>query len=210
MELFPQAGLGLAHEPTPEWAYPVVLSPSDAYRLNFLGRGGLDQGPTATIIRKERLWEAGGFPATHVASNVEFNLAVARRHAVLFTIGGLCIRYHAGQQEGGALLGRDIGTPLSWLAIQLQRDALLHPDCPLSNVERTLALKNLLGTSVRMIIRKMLRGQFSTASELWRLSGHTIRDLRSILARRCRPYVNNADSFSCRSHFAQLEGLSSL
>jgi glycosyltransferase involved in cell wall biosynthesis len=197
MELFRRAGLGLACQLMPEWAYPAVLSPSDAYRLNFLGRGGLDQGPTATIIRKDVFRQVGGFPVTHVTSDTEFILAVARRHPVLFTIGGLIYyRYHAGQQEGGAVLGRARQKPaLLAGAFQIQKEALLHPDCPLSEPERALALRNLFGRNLRMIIRKMLRGRFSIASDLWILSGHTIRDLRSIFARRRLPYADNVDSF---------------
>src|ERR1035441_9144803 len=132
MEMFPQAGLGFANQPREDWAYPVALGPRDSYRLHFLGRGGLGNGPTFAMVRRDIFWEAGGFPIARLSSDVEFSLAVAREHEILFTIKGLVFyRYHAGQQEGGVLLkggwaSRSIGAQAE--SFQICKGALLHPE----------------------------------------------------------------------------------
>ncbi|MBI3852524.1 MAG: glycosyltransferase family 2 protein [Verrucomicrobia bacterium] len=193
MEMFPQAGLGFANQPREEWAYPVALGPRDAYRLNFLGSGGLGHGPTFAIVRKDTFWEVGGFPVMHLSSDMEFNLTVARRHQILFTIQGLVFyRYHAGQQEGGVLIERGwwcrtIGAQAE--SFRILRDALLHPNCPLSESERTLAMRNLVGIHLRLLARYILRGWLKDAVALWRLSNCELEDMRWALSPSRFPYA---------------------
>src|ERR1017187_8199298 len=89
MEQFPQSGIGFTLAPRKEWLYPVSLSPQDAYRLEFLGSGGLGNGPTFAIYRRELFSKAGGFPNARFTSDRTLTLTLAREHPVVFMAAGL-------------------------------------------------------------------------------------------------------------------------
>jgi glycosyltransferase involved in cell wall biosynthesis len=140
MERFPSAALGLSAYGFNHRPHPVLLSPRDAYELEFLD--GLDlfgRAPGSAIIRAEPFWQIGGFSGLNQLGDLETWLALARSFPVVTLPAALCwSRVHDAQEQHYDSLATKAA-----LRFRLQRDALLDAACPLTPAEATWAMENL-------------------------------------------------------------------
>jgi len=100
MEAHPDASLGLCHSmPEDDEPYPWKLSPEEAWRKQFLGRGCLNCGPTGAIIRRDAFFEIGGFRDWGVLNDTDLWYRMsARWPLVLLPPGLVWWRRHEGQE----------------------------------------------------------------------------------------------------------------
>ncbi len=152
----PEAALGLCHSlPEDEAPYPWKLTPIEAYRKNFLGRGCLGSGPSGVIMRADLFRLLGGFkPAWGVLADLEMWLRLAAKYPMLLLPPGLVWwRRHEGQE----FTSNSAATKYISNGFALSRHALSSPDCPLSTSENTIAIRkakrrfrrNLLSLAIR-------------------------------------------------------------
>ena len=173
MERFPEAGVGFEGEKESKWLrpFPFVLSPAEAYREHFFGRGVLHQGPTASIIRADVFRQFGGFREARYLGDTEMWFRVMRVKPLL--ICNSCLvwwREHTGQE-----IKRELLDPAAILRrYQLDVGALVASDCPLPPDERRLALKRVKRGYWRCIASAAARGKLFRAKAMrraiWTLS----------------------------------------
>jgi len=72
MEQFPEAGLGISQKVVEDVKpYPFIMQPKETFTREFLMRGVLGIGPTATIIRRDAFEKLGGFTGTRYIGDTE-------------------------------------------------------------------------------------------------------------------------------------------
>ena len=72
MEQFPEAALGISQKVVEDVKpYPFVMKPKETFTREFLMRGVLGIGPTATIIRRDAFETLGGFTGTRYIGDTE-------------------------------------------------------------------------------------------------------------------------------------------
>jgi glycosyltransferase involved in cell wall biosynthesis len=156
MEANKEAALGLSHSmPEDEHPYPWMLSPADAYRKEFLGSGCMGSGPTGAIVRRDAFIESRGFESWGVLSDTELWYRMsARWPLVLLPPGLVWWRRHEGQEfsRGDA----DIVYLEKGLAVAMK--ALTSSECPLSPVERQLAIERIRHRYSRRLLSAVLKG----------------------------------------------------
>jgi glycosyltransferase involved in cell wall biosynthesis len=178
MEAHPAAALGLCHA-APEEAqpYPWELSPVEAWRKQFLGRGCLNCGPSGAILRRAAFFEAGGFRAWGVLNDTDLWYRLAARWPVLLLPPGLVWWRRHPQQE----FTRD-NAALTYLdrGFALTTQALSSAECPLPELERQAALHRARQHHARRLLALASRGGHPRlAWKLFRSSGLAVRDLLS-------------------------------
>lgn len=163
MEQYPDAALGLAHSmPEDEAPYPWMLTPEQAYRKHFLGRGCLGCGPTGAIIRRDAFEAVGGFrPAWGVLADIHLWCRLAARWpTVLLPPGLVWWRRHAGQEFTGD------NADLAYLerGYKLAIQALSGPTCPLPDAEREASLMRARQHFSRRLLSLALRQNRASAA----------------------------------------------
>ncbi len=182
MEANPTVSLALSHSlPEDEQPYPWVLSPRDAYRKHFLGRGCLSCGPSGAIIRRTAFEEIGGFlKEWRLLSDINLWLRLAARWPVALLPPGLVWwRRHEGQEfssRNANLIYLERGFDL---AIQ----SLQNPGCPLSKEDLHNATCWIRQHHARRILALATKGRRpGFAWQLFRKSGLTLSQLASGLS----------------------------
>jgi len=177
MEANPAVSLALSHSvPEDEQPYPWVLSPQDAYRKQFLGRGCLSCGPSGAIIRRDAFEDIGGFRQEwKVLSDIDLWQRLAARWPVALLPPGLVWwRRHEGQEfsiGNASLVYLERG-------FELAMQTLHNPDCPLNDNDRQLAEERARHNYARRLISLGLKGwRFHDAWNLYRSSGLTLSEL---------------------------------
>jgi glycosyltransferase involved in cell wall biosynthesis len=159
MEASPIAALGISHS-APEGArpYPLMMSPVETWKQEFLGVGALGAGPSGAIVRRDPFFEVGGFRDWGVLSDTDLWYRMSARWPVVLLPPGLVWwRRHEDQEfsRGNAeIVYLEKG-------YQLTLDALASADSPLT------------------------AGETREARE--RASQHYARKLLSLAIRRARP-----------------------
>lgn len=153
MERHPEAGLAIAQEVAEDNdPYPFLLTPHQAYVREFINRGVLGVGPTGTMIRRDVFELLGGFVEGRHIGDTDLWLRMAMFYPVLKVNGCLTFwRKHQGQEivaerKNSLVVGVRFRHLVSMLSLK---------DCPLSQVERELALN--------IVKRKFLRYVLSLA-----------------------------------------------
>ena len=153
MEQFPQAGLGLCTYAFKQHKHPVILSPTEAYMLDFSGHDLFGRAPGSSIIRTKEFWDAGGFSGLNQMGDLEMWLKLARSTHVLTMPGHLVwSRVHVSQEQNYDSVAEKAG-----LRARLRRGALHHPDCPLSGDELENGLTKLTREHTRQFWNLALR-----------------------------------------------------
>lgn len=183
MERHPDAALGLAHSmPEDESPYPWELTPDQAYRKHFLGRGCLSCGPSGAIIRRDALEAVGGFRSKwSVLSDIDLWYRLTARWPIILLPPGLVWwRRHEGQEFS---LG-DADLLYLERGYQLAKEALSNPACPLSTDDRGRALKRARQHFSRKLLSLALRqGRPGAALKIFRESGLSTAELTQGLRR---------------------------
>jgi glycosyltransferase involved in cell wall biosynthesis len=177
------AAIGLAHSmPEDEEPYPWKLTPLQAYRKHFLGRGCLSCGPTGAIIRKETFEAEMGFRKEWgVLSDTEFWLRLATKYPVVLLPPGLVWwRRHEGQE----FTKDDAMEIYLRRGHELEMQALNAADCPLECDERLVAIVRRKQHYARRLLRLGIRQKRpGLATRLFRQSQLSFSDLARGLKR---------------------------
>jgi glycosyltransferase involved in cell wall biosynthesis len=177
MEAYPDAALALSHSmPEDSSPYPWSLTPEQAYRKHFLGRGCLSCGPTAAIIKKEAFDTAGGFNKTWgVLADIDLWLRIAARwNIVLLPPGLVWWRRHENQEfskENAEVVYLQQGYELDMVAL---KDLC----SPLTEKDRLTAISRRRQHFARRILSLFFKNnKFSLAQRLFNESDLTVIDL---------------------------------
>ncbi|NJO90148.1 MAG: glycosyltransferase family 2 protein [Chloroflexia bacterium] len=141
MEQFPEAALGISEDVVEDYhPYPFQLTTQETFQRQFLRRGILGVGPTATIIRKDAFDQIGGFSGKRYIGDVECWLKLTSLFPLVKIQSGLVFwRRHEGQEF-------DLGhTTNSYLKMnyQMNLEALKSEDCPLTPEEKAMAVSKI-------------------------------------------------------------------
>ena len=84
MERFPEAALGISQKVVEDVKpYPFVMQPKETFKREFLMRGVLGLGPTATIIRRDVFETLSGFTGTRYIGDTELWYKIALVYPVV-------------------------------------------------------------------------------------------------------------------------------
>lgn len=130
MERFPDAGFGLSSSSALDvLPFPMCISPKEIYQEHFNGFGHFDRSPGSSIIKLEAFRRVGGFSGKRMIGDFEFWFKIARYYKMVKLPYDLYYyRWNHGEQETGDEYAKQY--PL--LRAEVLREALAHPECPLS------------------------------------------------------------------------------
>ncbi len=177
LDRYPDAAVGLAHSmPEDVSPYPWQLSPEEAYRKHFLGRGCLSCGPTGAIIRRSAFESIGGFHQQwDVLSDMDLWFRLAALHPIVLLPPGLVWwRRHEGQEftKDGAV------TDYVQRGFELDMLHLRAPSCPLSLSDQQQAIQIRQHRMARQVLSLALKqGRFASARKLYKESGLSLGSL---------------------------------
>jgi glycosyltransferase involved in cell wall biosynthesis len=158
MQSAPEAAVAIAH-PLPEESlpYPILLTPEQAYRRQFLQRGCMGCGPSGAIIRRDVFESLGGFrPEWGVLADLEFWQRVAALHPILLQQPALTWwRVHEGQEYR---IG-DAEKVYLERGYKVAIHALMAEQCPLNSKDRQKALLRVNKKHARRIISVALKSR---------------------------------------------------
>jgi len=165
LDAHPDAALALSHSsPDDQQPYPWKLSPAEAWRKEFLGRGCLSAGPSAAILRRDALFEIGGFGHWGAINDIDLWYRMAARWPVVLLPPGLVWwRRHDKQtltEEEAPIVYLEQGFGLTMATLS-------SPECPLSEAERASALKRARQYHARRLLS--LAGRRRQPQQAWRL-----------------------------------------
>jgi glycosyltransferase involved in cell wall biosynthesis len=176
MEANPDALLGLSHSlPEDQEPYPWRLEPVDAWLKHFLGRGCLSCGPSGAIIRRDALFEIGGFRKWGVINDMDLWLRLAAKGPTLLLSPGLVWwRRHEGQEftKGNA----------AWVYLvdgfRMAMEHLQSPINPLPDADTQRAIRKVRQHHARRILSMAVRDRKARlALGVLRSSGLSLAEL---------------------------------
>ena len=151
MELNPDAGFGLSAIGNKLRAYPICISPMQAYEEHFNGFGHFDRAPGSVIIRKKAFDEIGGFKSKKYIGDVELWFLMAQKfNVVLFQRDLLWDRVHA-QSE---MAYERIQPNMNKLRKNLVLSMLQSNDCPLRK-EQIQIIKKDIRNNILLIFKRL-------------------------------------------------------
>lgn len=164
MEAHPECALGISQEVAEDLKpYPFVMTPAETFQREFLQRGVLGLGPTATIIRRVMFENLGGFTGTRYIGDTELWYQLAMCHPVVKMVPGLTFWRQHDDQE--ITKGQD---SYFYLENTYKHHVLTlkHSDLPLNFSERQLAMVKLRNRFSRNILRLVKQGKLKTADRI--------------------------------------------
>jgi glycosyltransferase involved in cell wall biosynthesis len=176
MEKEPSAGYGLmSHNLSAEKPYPVLVSCADAYRAFFFKGGLIAMGPLGAIFKREAFEAVKGFSGKPYVGDSEMWLKMSRYYPLVqMPLELTWWRQHDGQQIKE-------GNKNNYYIInqyKVYKESLAHPDCPLSQEQKIMALRNMRNLRARHIVfREFLRMRFRRGLMLLKESEMNIVDL---------------------------------
>jgi glycosyltransferase involved in cell wall biosynthesis len=160
LEQAPTADLALSGG----WAWeggpcPMVLSPREAYRREYLGRGLFYCGPASALFKTESFRFVGGFEDHGAASDYLFWLRVCRTLTVALAPADLFwYRIHPNQEYASPAAAE------SYARAQAEGwKALFAPDCPLQGEDKEQARRNQAFGLAKHTWRDLKAGRFGLA-----------------------------------------------
>jgi glycosyltransferase involved in cell wall biosynthesis len=164
MEAHPECALGISQEVAEDYKpYPFVMTPRETFQREFLKRGVLGLGPTATIMRRDIFETFGGFTGTRFIGDTEMWYQLAFQYPILKIVPGLTFwRQHEDQE---ITKGQDSFFYLE-NAYKHQVLTLKHPDLPVEDIEREMALKKVQKRFSRNLLTLIRQGRFKTADRI--------------------------------------------
>jgi len=100
METFPEAGFGLFDYGENNPLFPILLSPSEAYRAHYSGKHSIfDRSPINAIIKKNAFDAVGGFSGKRMVGDFEmWHVLSAKYPTVIMSAGPGMYRTHDEQE----------------------------------------------------------------------------------------------------------------
>ncbi len=164
MAQFPEAALGISQEVAEDFKpFPFLMTPAETFHREFLQRGVLGLGPTATIIRRHAFEAIGGFTGTRYIGDTELWYKLALKYSVVKMVPGLIFwRRHDDQEitkgmESFFYLENSFKHAIKTLNLQ---------DFPLSKEERALAMGKIYKRFSRNILRMVAQGELRKALQI--------------------------------------------
>jgi len=154
MERYPEAGFGLSENTFEDKPQPAYLDPHQSYTQNFFHRDLFGRAPGSSIIRTAAFNDVGGFTGKRQVGDHEFWFIIARKYSLVTMPRDLVWDRIHGEQEKMY----DNESDKAGMYFQIQKEALFHPDCPLSVHERDMAFSRLIKKQSNTFWRITLRG----------------------------------------------------
>jgi hypothetical protein len=160
LEAEPRAAFGISSA----WAWPggpvpMLLSPRDCYRREFLGLGLFMVGPACGLFRTDVFRQLGGFPDHGVYSDYLFWMRACQRHSALLLPADLFwYRLHPGQELRSAAAERQYAGMAGPVWRELASDA-----CPLEGDELERARRHQTWTVTKQSWRDVKAGRLPLA-----------------------------------------------
>jgi glycosyltransferase involved in cell wall biosynthesis len=171
MEQFPECALGISQEVAEDVKpYPFVMTPQETFQREFLQRGVLGLGPTATIIRQDAFEDVGGFTGTRYIGDTELWHNLAMKYPVVKMVPGLIYWRQHDDQE--ITKGQDSFFYLE-NSFKHSRSVLNQKELPLTALEREQALTRIYKRFSRSILTLVKNRRFKTANQIKRSCGVT-------------------------------------
>jgi glycosyltransferase involved in cell wall biosynthesis len=162
MEKFPAAAIGVSQNLSLNIIYPKCIFPEKVYRLYYYRNLLLSVGPTATIIRHDIFSRVNGFREVKYIGDTELWLRVAQKNPIVLLPPGLVYwREHHGQQ----IFEERKNWAIEKVRQMINEQFLTDKNCPLSERESMLILRNLKNIKCRRIIQNCLNREFKYALE---------------------------------------------
>lgn len=164
MEQFPECALGISQEVAEDVKpYPFVMTPAETFRREFLQRGVLGLGPTATIIRRDAFEQLGGFTGTRYIGDTELWYQLAMYYPVVKMVPGLIFWRRHDDQE--ITKGQDSYFYLE-NAYKLELNTLMDSALPFSKSEMTEGIRKVQKRFARNILKLVSQGQLKIANKI--------------------------------------------
>lgn len=129
MEMFPDAGFGLASIVSDSNPFPICIAPREIYLENFNNFGHFDRAPGSSIINRDAFNSVGGFSGARMIGDYEFWFALARKYKMVkFPFDLYWNRIHQGQESKS-----EYANNYPALRAKVLKEALNHPDCPITS-----------------------------------------------------------------------------
>lgn len=137
MQKFPEAGFGLSARAEFDRPHPVLFSPAEAYREEFLGRELFGRAPGSAIILRAAFESVGGFSGMRQLGDFEFWLKIGACYPLVTLPPALSWdRVHPGQEKNA-----NTDTEKMAMRVELVRAALASSACPLDQATLDTALR---------------------------------------------------------------------
>lgn len=146
MESYPEAGFGLCEIAHADEPHPVFLNSYESYYENFMVRDLFGRSPGSSIMKRAAFEESGGFTGKRQVGDHEFWLIMARKYSMVTMPRDLSWDRTHGEQEKMY----DSFIEKSSMHFSVQFEQLKHPECPLSEDERTRAISLLRSQQARV------------------------------------------------------------
>ena len=127
-ERFPEAGFGLGAYPDDDQIFPILVHPREIYLEHFYKYHHFDRAPGSGLIKLEAFRQVGGFSGKRMIGDNEFWFKISMYFSMVkLPIDLYWNRLHPGQESQSQYAQRNYIR----LRAEIQKNALLHPDCPL-------------------------------------------------------------------------------
>jgi glycosyltransferase involved in cell wall biosynthesis len=169
MRANPEAALGLSWNVIdPDRPYPFASTPRETFAAHFLGTSLFGVGPSASIIRRDKFAEAGGFRQVQFVGDTDLWFRLASKWPLVSLPPALVWwRRHEGQQMSAEHANRGVlETRFNVEKEALEQSSFLTDD------EKRVALKRIERRYSRRLASLALReGEPGKAAALWKQSG---------------------------------------
>jgi glycosyltransferase involved in cell wall biosynthesis len=147
MEYFPEAAYGLCSMPQDnDRIFPFQLTPEQAYRRHYSGKGVFDRAPLSSIIRREQFNAVNGFSPVRMVGDFEMWHKLSMHYPVVLMPQGM-IWYRKHEQQEMSLHKN-----FEFNYNRISFDYLANEKCPLPPEEK----REILGTIKKRVSRRLL------------------------------------------------------
>ena len=163
----------------------IILDPENTFRQIFFRGKIIGCGPSYSIIRNDEFKKLGGFSKNRHLSDLELWLKVLSRFPVcLFDESLVYWRKHEHQEF---TIGERTNYHL-FNSFHIYFRALQNKNCPLSNTESSMAIRNLKNRYSRNVLLSFLTGRFAYSTSLYKSTSLNFWDLFKSLSKNKYPF----------------------
>lgn len=185
---FPQSAMIISRPWDERIIYPCKLSPQQLFCFEYLDNGAIGINFTKILFRADILRSSRLFPEKVKFGDMYIQYEVGKKYpSLLVPDASTWWRRSRGQASENLLsnysvyLRHDLWIKLSMLA---------DPDCPLDEVQKHKAWRNIYGNYLRHLLKQILRFNFYNVYSLYRLYPVPIKYFFSVLQRQQRNFFS--------------------
>lgn len=154
MMRYPDAKFGLSSKVDDSTPFPICIAPYAIYFEHYHGYGHFDRSPGSAIIDLDAFKAINGFSGKRYIGDREFWFKIARTYQMVKLPFDLYWNRIHEEQEGQTEGAKKY---TSQLVKQIEKEALLHIDCPLSKKEKNQILKKRLIQKRIQILKAIIK-----------------------------------------------------